>query len=256
MRFYDSLIQNIDIAIVEAIVAFCSRESRFSNEIRVCSNNLKDAWNCSGQNDIISKYIYDFENFAVTFGVIRNIRKNIDSRRELLVLIFREYLPEIENRYIPSIVDTFSEKADLLGLTHGKAVSAFSKIAFIYKPNLYFPYDKKAREVLKDYLTEIGVNINTNNYYNFSNVVDELLLDFDKRHNIKDYIARKEFIYKINADKALINQKMDIFYEACSSLNINNIEDFIYRRAIDKSLVMYGGFNRKKLTVFNEGIVK
>jgi len=144
-----------------------------------------------------------------------------------------------------------------LGLTHGKATSAFSKIAFLYKPSFYFPFDRTAREALKDFTTEKGVRVNLDrNYLNYSNIINITFNEFDECHKVKDYIISKEYLSRFNINKDLFNKRMNAFYETCNLLNITNIDDFIYRRTFDKSLMIYGGFSQNNLVVFTDSIIK
>lgn len=256
MLFYDKLLQNLDIAILEAIAAFSSRESIFCRKLSCCSSKFKNSSGILEKDEIIEQYLNYFESFLAAFGVIRNIDKNKSSRLMLLKLIFTEYLPSISNGYSPEYIDIYAEKAYLSDMTHGKATSAFSKIAYIYKPDLYFPYDKNARNILKNYLSERGLKVNLErSYRNYNSVIDDILMEFDQHYKIKAYISSRGFLSKLDVNKYLINENICEFYEVCSLLNIKNIEDFIYRRTLDKLFIMYNGINKKKFVAFNEHIV-
>lgn len=256
MLFYERLLENLDIAILEAIAAFAGKEGIFCRKLINSYDSFMNSEDILLKNEIIAQYINDFESFSVVFGVIRNFDKNKNSRLKLLKLIFTEYLPSINKGYSPQNIDIYSEKAYLSGVTHGKATSAFSKIAYIYKPDLYFPYDKNARNILKNYLSERGLKVNLErSYYNYSSVIDDILLEFDQHYKIKAYISGRRFLSKLDVNKYLINKNICEFYEACSLLNIKNIDDFIYRRTLDKLFIMYNGINKKKFVAFNEHIV-
>ena len=257
MRFYDNLLKNINIAILEGIVTFGNNEGRFCRELSICYDKFQKSEDVSEQNIIISQYLNAFENFAKVFKIIRNIDSNTGNRYKLLNLIFNEYIPAIDKEYSPSSIDIYSERANLFGLTHGKATSAFSKIAFLYKPNLYFPFDRTARESLEKFMMEKGLRINLDrNYLNYSNIINVAFNEFDQCHKVKDFIISKEYLSKFNFNKDFLTKRLNNFYETCNMLNITDIDNFIYRRAFDKSLMIYGGFNASNLVVFTDGIIK
>lgn len=257
MRFYDNLLKNVDIAILEGIVTFGNNEGRFCRELSVHYKKFEESKHVYEQNEIISQYLKAFVNFATVFKIIRNIGSNTENRYKLLNLIFNEFLPAIDKEYSPSSIDIYSDKANQLGLTRGKLTSAFSKIAFLHRPNLYFPFDKTARESLEKFLMEKGLRINLDrNYLSYSNVVDKAFNEFDQCHNVKDLIISKQFFAKFKFNKDLLTKNLNNFQDTCNQLNITDIANFIYRRAFDKSLMIYGGFNKSNLVVFTDGIIK
>lgn len=255
MIFFEHLLDKIDIAILEGIVTFGDKEGKFSRDIINYYNEFKKAKNVIEKDNIINQYINNFNSFISTFKIARNIYEN--TRHKFVNYVFTEFLPSIEHKYFPLGIDKYSEEAKLLGLTKGKATSAFSKIAFIYKPNLYFPYDRTAKNAISDYLRVKGLNtiIIDGNYVNFSKTVYECFCKFDECYKIKKYISTKQFLSKFTVNKNILDKRINSFYDNCKFLNISDIDDFIYRRAFDKALMLYGQFNKNKLVVFSDNIV-
>ena len=72
---------------------------------------------------------------------------------------------------------------------------------------------------------------------------------------MREYINKKEYLSGFNINKDLFNKRMNAFYETCAFLSIINVDDFVYRRALDKSLMIYGGFSKSNLVVFTDGII-
>lgn len=257
MGVYDNLCRNLDIAILEGIVTFGNNEGRFCKEISYYYNNFKISSDVSEQNTIVSQYLSRFETFAKVFKVIRNIDSNTNNRYKLINIIFNEYLPSISHDYIPEKIDAFSEMANSLGLTHGKATSAFSKIAFLYRPDLYFPYDKTARQALQNIMDEKRMKVSIDrNYSNYSKAIYLVFNEFDRNCSVRDYIINKRYLSSLNINIDLFNKSMSAFYENCKALNILDVDEFIYRRAFDKSLMLYGGFNKSNLVLFTDGFIK
>jgi len=256
MHFYDNMLKNIDIAILESIVTFGNNEGRFCKEISFYYDKFKNSVGISEKNQVIAQYKNAFENFAKVFKIIRNIDKDASKRIALINLIFTEYLPEICKEYLPSIIDIYSDKANLLALTHGKATSAFSKIAFLFKPNIYFPYDKTAREALEDFIVEKGLHISLDrNYLNYSYIIDLVFNEFNQLHKVQDYIISKKYLSNFNINIDLFEKRMNALIQTCKLLNISSIDNFIYRRTFDKLLMIYGGFNKRNLVAFTDGII-
>lgn len=258
--FFDHLLKNIDIAILEGIVTFGNNEGKFSRQIHDFYDKFKEAKNIMKKNDIINQYMPYFNNFATVFKVIRNIYSG-SKRHDFINLIFTKFLPTIEQEYSPQSIDKYSNEAESLGLTKGKLTSAFSKIAFLYQPNLYFPYDKTARNALKDYLKEKRISVEIDrNYKNYSDIVYRSFDEFNQRYNIKDYIKDEKYLSKFKVNKNILDKRINAFIDNCKSLNIRDINDFICRRAFDKSLMIYGKmihekFDKNDWVVFSDNII-
>ena len=86
MRFYDNLLKNIDIAILEGIVTFGNNEGRFCREISRYYDGFKKTEDTLEKNKIINEYRDDFETFAKIFKVIRTIKSGVSNRNKLLML--------------------------------------------------------------------------------------------------------------------------------------------------------------------------
>lgn len=255
MDFNKKIYDNISFAVIEAICTFGNNEGKFSKELNNYYNAFRNSIAKDEKDNAVSNYMSSFKEFAVVFKIVRNINSDSKKREQLLHIIFEEYLPSL-SVYNPASVDIYSEKVSELGLTYGKLTSAFSKIAFLYKPEIYFPYDKTARESIKSYMDESGMRVSiSRSYTNYNKIVNNSFKDLTKEYDIKNYIEDKEYMSNNNINEKLFYKRYDNLYRYCEILEINDVAEFILRRAFDKSLMLFGGFKMENLVAFKDNIL-
>lgn len=267
MMLINSIKENIDIAIAEAIVTYGDKEGQYALDIFHHYNMYRDAKTEKEKLNILLDYAPHFNDFNVEFKVARkyiSAKEHPSKRLELLKLIFDYFLPEIESKRSLSIIQEFTTIVKNKGLSikvrnsnnHQFILSPISEIAFLFAPTIYFPYDSKAKNALNIYIKDNGLNYKVHgsyeNYMNIFNKVFEVLSGSVS----KEYIIEEKFLsnlqinFNINCDK--FNLRINRIKEICMELGIADIYEFIIRRVVDKALMLQGGFEDYKLVAFKQ----
>ena len=242
------------IAIIEAIASFGDKEGNFSKEIAQCYNQYCKC-NTIRRKEIIIEYEHYFKHFIGIFGIQRGLP--VIERYNLIEFILEEYLKELNKAYTPGNIEKYAKIAKSNGYTRGLQISCFSKIAFIFKPSIYFPYDSRARSTLNSYINEKKLYLNIErNYINYMKVVDMISNELLKEYNFFPLIKSKDYIKELRINRKKFDNRYNNFLENCDILAIDDIDRFILRRALDKSLMIIGGFNFNNLAAVKEGILE
>lgn len=250
-RIYESY----NLAILEGIITFAENEGMFSKEINECYRNYFHTKNEEQKNRAIQEYNQFFNHFLGVFRIQRGFP--VVSRNSLIKFIFDKYLNSIEIECKPVHVQDFAIMACEKGLSRGIQISAFSKIAFIFKPFEFYPYDSTARNSLNMYIYQKGLAYSIEkNYVDYMKAVDLLYNELVNNYEILINIKNKQYLKGFQLNQKRFEHKYEKFLNNCEILGIKDVEGFIAKRALDKSLMLCGGFNTRNLIVVKEEILK
>ncbi|MFL0198692.1 hypothetical protein ACJDU8_24510 [Clostridium sp. WILCCON 0269] len=258
MNFYTNLLKNLDIAILEVISTSGGNEGKIIRDINSYYKLYKQATTTEKKDKVIEGYLRKskrknngFIFFLNEFSIARTF--DSDKRCEQVEFIFEQYLPCLEKEDI-SDIDMFAEKARLLNKKNSLEISAISKIAMVYMPNKYFPYDSTVRDALKKYLNELNIKINIKgSYKNFYKIANEVF--YECENEIIKGIKSKNFLKKFPLNDKLVLERYEYLEQTCELLNIVNVDDLIARRAFDKMLMMLGNYHYCNLDVFKSELI-
>lgn len=254
----------LDIATIEAIVTYGDKEGSFTLDLHKHYETYKDAKSEQQKDKVIDSYSPLFNDFNVEFDIARcylSAERFPKERLFLIRLIFEVFLPSLEQNNTSNPIQNFSELIKKNGLSaesskgnHKRTISAISKLAFLYNPMIYLPYDKNVRESVKDYLKENRIRMNINNdYLVFLEVLGELEILIkqmipENYLNDKMYLENLSRQYTVDHDR--INTRINCVEKICRSMNIENANELVLKRCVDKILMMCGGFKKDELEVF------
>jgi hypothetical protein len=240
----------LSIVILEALTTFIN-EGKFAEDIQQSLNSYKSTTNLTTKQQTIINYKSNFSRFVRTFSVHRNIKGG--KQLDVITEAFNSFLPNLYSGTYNEI-NTFSSSLKTKGLTpinyksgqHINAISLASKIAFIYMPEFFSPYDNLAKKALKKFNLKNKLYINNidNDYQDFMTAYNLYLNKVKADNDFNNFLRTKSYnkIVPKHLSQNLIQFDVD-FLNICKKLNIQNTHDFLIRRIVDKSLMLFGGYD-------------
>jgi hypothetical protein len=128
------------------------------------------------------------------------------------------------------LVQHLADAGANLGVTTGRPLSLVSKLAFSCKPELFTPYDRRARAALH----QLGDHATEGDYSAFMTAFNQELRPF------------KSALKKVG-----ISKRSDIF-----DVPVTMSQKLLEVRSFDKYLMLVGGFSREQMTAVASGVCR
>lgn len=204
-----------------------------TKEIAMISCKAAIAEILNGEGDIsrqAQQRIFFDEAFAkkwLTYWMLqRTVKKHHQATlAEFMTEVMKPTILSASDDHAKIIVVNLAKQLKSREITSGIATSLASKFAFSLKPEVYVPYDKRAREGIRNFN---GIKIQDHDYGSYLDIFFEFVVAF------------KLFL----SNCGLIAEVQDLL-----RMNPSVQEGVFFYRSADKALMLMGGFNQNRMSL-------